>query len=64
MANPDTHPPETHPPDTHPPDAAPSSIDESFLADRQMFWSRFTGATTLVAIGVAALLVALLIFVY
>jgi hypothetical protein len=38
-------------------------INETFIADRQMFWSRFTTFTMGAVIAVAVLLVGLLIFV-
>jgi len=38
-------------------------INEAFIADRQMFWSRFTTLTMGAVIAVAVLLVGLLIFV-
>lgn len=49
-------------PDTNPTDKNPD-IDEAFVADRQIFWSRFTTATMGAAIAVAALLIGLLLFV-
>jgi len=39
------------------------NIDETFIADRQIFWSRFTTFTMGAVIAVAVLLVGLLIFV-
>jgi hypothetical protein len=40
------------------------SIDEAFVADRQMFWSRFTTFTTGAVIAIVLLLIAMLIFIY
>ena len=37
-------------------------IDAAFVADRQMFWSRFTSFTTWAVIAVVVLLVAMAIF--
>ncbi len=39
-----------------------SKIDETFIADRQIFWSRFTTFTTGAVIAVAVLLIALYLF--
>ena len=45
------------------PQSAPAgNIDETFIADRQIFWSRFTTFTTGAVIGVAVLLSALYLF--
>lgn len=38
-------------------------IDEAFVADRQIFWSRFTTFTTGAVVVVAVVLLGLLIFV-
>jgi hypothetical protein len=45
-----------------PPPAAAPVTEEAFLADRQKFFSEFTGATTYAATGVAVLLILLAIF--
>ena len=39
-----------------------AGIDAAFVADRQMFWSRFTSFTTWAVIAVVLLLVAMAIF--
>jgi len=39
-----------------------AGIDEAFLADRNMFWSRFTTFTTGAVIAVVALLIGMAIF--
>ena len=39
------------------------STDEAFIADRQIFWSRFTTFTTGAVVAVAALLIGLWLFV-
>ena len=39
-----------------------AGIDEAFLADRNMFWSRFTTFTTGAVIAVAVLLIGMAIF--
>ena len=39
-----------------------SKIDETFIADRQIFWSRFTNFTTGAVAAVAVLLIALYVF--
>ncbi len=39
------------------------NINEAFVADRQMFWSRFTTFTMGAVIAVTVLLIGLLIFV-
>ena len=36
-----------------------SKIDETFVADRQIFWSRFTNFTTGAVVAVAVLLIGL-----
>ena len=36
-----------------------SKIDETFIADRQIFWSRFTNFTTGAVVAVAVVLIAL-----
>jgi hypothetical protein len=36
-----------------------SKIDETFIADRQIFWSRFTNFTTGAVVAVAVLLIGL-----
>ena len=41
-----------------------ANINEAFIADRQIFWSRFTTATTGAVVAVTVLLLGLLIFVY
>ncbi len=38
------------------------SIEDAFLADRAMFWNRFTGFTKGAVIGVAVLLIGMLVF--
>ena len=38
------------------------NIDEAFIADRQMFWSRFTSFTTGAVIAVVVLLIAMAVF--
>ncbi len=51
--------------DTHPAaDAAPPTdeIDASFMAERNKFWSSFTGATTIATVAIAVLLVGMLVF--
>ena len=47
-------------PETHPTQGA--NIDEAFVADRQAFWSSFTGATTFAVVAVVALLIGMAIF--
>ncbi len=37
-------------------------IDAGFMAERNQFWSSFTGATTRATVGIAVLLVGMLIF--
>jgi hypothetical protein len=39
------------------------NIDEAFIADRQIFWSRFTTFTTGAVVAVAVLLIGLWLFV-
>jgi len=39
------------------------NVDEGFIADRQIFWSRFTNFTTGAVIAIVVLLVVLLVFV-
>ena len=39
-----------------------AGIDEAFVADRQMFWSRFTSFTTGAVVAVVVLLVAMAVF--
>lgn len=39
-----------------------SSVEDAFLADRAMFWDRFTGFTKGAVIAVVLLLLAMLIF--
>ena len=39
-----------------------SNIDEAFIADRQIFWSRFTTFTTGAVAVVAVVLIALYLF--
>ena len=39
-----------------------AGIDAAFVADRQMFWSRFTSFTTFAVIAVVLLLVAMAVF--
>ena len=39
-----------------------SKIDETFIADRQIFWSRFTTFTTGAVVAVTVLLIALYVF--
>ena len=39
-----------------------TKIDEAFVADRQIFWSRFTTFTTGAVVAVAVVLVALYVF--
>lgn len=39
-----------------------TGIDAAFVADRQMFWSRFTSFTTWAVIAVVLLLIAMAIF--
>ena len=39
-----------------------SKIDEAFVADRQIFWSRFTTFTTGAVVAVVVLLLGMLIF--
>lgn len=38
------------------------NIDKAFIADRQIFWSRFTTFTTGAAIAVTVLLIGLYVF--
>lgn len=38
------------------------NIDEAFVADRQMFWSRFTTFTTGAVIAIVVLLIAMAVF--
>jgi hypothetical protein len=38
------------------------TIEQAFLADRAMFWNRFTGFTKWAVIAVAVLLIALWLF--
>ncbi len=46
------------------PHSAPASnTDEAFVADRQIFWSRFTNFTTGAAVAVVVLLIGLWLFV-
>ena len=40
----------------------PHSIEESFVHDRAMFWSRFTGFTKGAVIAVVALLIGMWLF--
>jgi len=40
-----------------------STIGEGFVADRQIFWSRFTKFTTGAVIAIVVLLLILLVFV-
>ena len=47
-------------PETHPTQGA--NIDEAFVADRQAFWSSFTGFTTFAVVAVVALLIGMAIF--
>jgi len=42
-------------------DAAPK-IEEAFVADRQMFWSRFTSFTTGAVVAIVLLLIAMAVF--
>ncbi len=45
------------------PQSAPAgNIDETFIADRQIFWSRFTNFTTGAVVAVAVLLIGLYVF--
>ena len=44
------------------PGAPTSKIDETFVADRQIFWSRFTTFTTGAVVAVTVLLIALYLF--
>lgn len=46
--------------DTHPTQGA--DIDAAFLADRQRFWSGFTGFTMAAVAAVVVLLIAMAIF--
>ena len=39
-----------------------SSIDEAFIADRQIFWSRFTTFTTGAVVAVAVVVIGLYVF--
>jgi hypothetical protein len=39
-----------------------AGIDEAFVADRQMFWSRFTTFTTGAVVAVVLLLIAMAVF--
>ena len=39
-----------------------SKMDETFIADRQIFWSRFTTFTTGAVVAVTVLLIALYLF--
>ena len=39
-----------------------AGIDAAFVADRQMFWSRFTSFTTFAVIAVVVLLIAMAVF--
>jgi hypothetical protein len=45
-----------------PPPTSPPVTEDAFLADRQAFFSWFTGATTYAATGVAVILILLAIF--
>ncbi len=46
-----------------PPISSPAPLTEdAFLADRQKFWSAFTGATTVTVILLAVLLILMTIF--
>ena len=38
------------------------NIDEAFVADRQMFWSRFTTFTTGAVVAIVVLLIAMAVF--
>ncbi len=44
------------------PQTPPTGIDQAFVADRQLFWDRFTGFTKWAVIAVVALLVLLWVF--
>lgn len=47
-----------------PPQNSPApSVEDSFVADRAMFWHRFTGLTKGAVIAVTLLLLALWIFI-
>ena len=41
-----------------------SNLDQAFVADRAMFWGRFTNFVKFGCIGIALLLLILLVFVY
>ena len=45
-----------------PQNAQTGDIDETFIADRQIFWSRFTTFTTGAVVAVTVLLVGLYVF--
>jgi len=47
------------PTDTTPPAV---EIDAGFMAERQQFWSSFTGATTFAVVAIVVLLIGMLIF--
>jgi hypothetical protein len=40
-----------------------SKLDQSFVADRAIFWERFTGFVKYGTIGIIVLLIGLLVFV-
>ena len=40
-----------------------SNLDQAFVADRAIFWSRFTGFVKYGTIGIVVLLIGLLLFV-
>lgn len=40
-----------------------SKLDQSFVADRAIFWDRFTGFVKFGTIGIVVLLIGLLVFV-
>ena len=52
--------PETNPETNQ--SAPMDKIDEAFVADRQIFWSRFTTFTTSAVVAVTVLLIGLYVF--
>lgn len=46
---------------THAADQTPITV-ESLLAERQSFWSSFTGAVTIATVAVVALVIAMAVF--
>ncbi len=44
------------------PQKTPASIEDTFIADRAMFWARFTGFTKYAVIALVVLLAAMWLF--